>query len=120
MNYFSVSNRLLRQICRKIAAATRRVFGRDSVEGGLSDALIEKNAELGDLFDVKWVKMKKKIAKVRFNHVNYYKNDEEKVQNNVQICRCISNNMRLLSNVKVYLYLFVFICILHIIFGIWI
>ena len=22
-----------------------------------------------------------------------YENDEEKVQNNVQICRCISNNM---------------------------
>ena len=39
-----------------------------------------------------------------------YKNDEEKVQNNVQICRCISNNMRLLSNVKISIYYFC-ICI---------
>ena len=38
-----------------------------------------------------------------------YENDEEKVQNNVQICRCISNNMWLLSNVKISIYIFVFI-----------
>ena len=39
------------------------MFGRDSVEPGLSKSLTERNSELRDLFEVKWVKMKKKIKK---------------------------------------------------------
>ena len=33
------------------------------MESGLSDALIEKNSELKDLFEVKWVNMKRKLKK---------------------------------------------------------
>ena len=54
---------------KKFAAATRVVFGRDSVDVGLSSSLVEKNKELKDLFAVKWVKMKRKVKS--------NKNDEE-------------------------------------------
>ena len=46
---------------KKFAAATRVVFGRDSVDVGLNSFLVEKNKELKDLFAVKWVKMKRKV-----------------------------------------------------------
>lgn len=50
-------------IFRKFAAATRVVFGRGSVESGLSETLTGKNSELKDLFEVKWMRFKRKIRK---------------------------------------------------------
>ena len=67
---------------KKFAAATRVVFGRDSVDVGLSSFLVEKNKELKDLFAVKWVKMKRKVKLNKMDEENEENIDDDPNEGN--------------------------------------